>query len=243
MNPRSGTMSVSRGSVTLWSFSLDVSTGDTRRLSRVLAPDELADASRFRRSRDRARYIVGRARMRQVLGELMGEPAPVVELRRNDFGKPELPDESRLWFNLAHADGTAVLAAATSGPVGVDIELLHPVPDRDLIAASFFAPQECAELERVPPAERDAAFLRCWTRKEAYVKAVGGGLALGLSDFAVSLLPEEPAIVWAADPAVPDQWSVTDLSVHVPGHLAALVVAGPRPGVRRRPLPIETENV
>lgn len=225
----------------VWRFDLDGSR-DEIRLTRLLAPDERSRAARFRFDRDRARFVVGRARLRQVLAELTGVPAADLELATNPYGKPELPGTD-LYFNLTHAGGTGLLAVTTVGPVGVDLEPLAPVPDRDTVAERFFSQREVFELRRLSPGVRDAAFLRCWTRKEAYVKAVGGGLSLGLQDFAVSLgVTERPAIVWAADPAVVDRWSVSDLSAYCPGHVAALVLHGPAPILSYRGAATGTES-
>ncbi len=225
--------------VGVWRFELDVPTAEVDRLAGLLAPDEAARVNRFRFEVDRCRYVVGRARLRQVLGELCAVPPGALRFALNPYGKPELPG-SGVHFNLSHTGGSALLAATTAGPVGVDIERLHPVRDRDSVAEHFFSAAEVAALRELPAGRRDAAFLRCWTRKEAYVKAVGGGLSMALQDFAVSL-DAPPALLWATDRREIDRWSLTDLSAHCPGAVAALVVGGPPPIVSSRSVLTGTE--
>jgi 4'-phosphopantetheinyl transferase len=101
-------------------------------------------------------------------------------------GKPFLPNSS-LRFNLSHASGTALLALGWEHDLGVDIEDASRRLDFANIAARFFAPQERQALEDLPEAEQPAAFFRCWTAKEAYIKALGGGLSIPLDSFTVSL--------------------------------------------------------
>jgi 4'-phosphopantetheinyl transferase len=214
--------------VCLRTFALDAPASEVQRLRAVLSAAETARAESLRHPRDRDRYVVGRGRLREVLGALSGHTPAALALVTTGFGKPELPG-SGLFFNLAHAEGQALLAVTTAGRIGVDLERLQPVRDRDLIAGRFFAAAEIAALRRVPQVERDAAFLRCWTRKEAYVKAVGNGLSLSLQEFAVSTEPGRvPSILWSRDPAERLRWSVIDLSDRCPGHVAAAVVEAPR---------------
>lgn len=217
--------------VRLWRLRLDLAVPPLQRLIELLTPAERERADRFRFRVDRDRYLAGRGQLRRALGELTGTHPAALELTTGAAGKPELPG-SGVWFNLAHAGGTGVLVATTGGPVGVDIERLHAVPERDLVAARFFSDLEVAALHRQPAAGRDAGFLRCWTRKEAYVKAVGAGLSMNLRSFAVSLgAGEPPEMVWATDPQEALRWSLVDLSAYVPGHVAALAVRGPAPEV------------
>lgn len=221
--------------VSLWRFDIDRDPAEVARLAEVLSPAELRRARRFRFPRDRSRYVVGRGLLRQALGELTGRHPATLELRTGPFGKPELVG-SGVSFNLSHAEGMAVMVATRAGPVGVDLERIRPVPDGELMATRFFSDHEVAALHRVPARARDEAFLRCWTRKEAYVKAVGGGLSMALRDFAVSVdAGDVPAIVWAVDPSAAHRWSVTDLSAYVPGHVAALVATGSLPEIHPAP--------
>jgi len=90
-----------------------------------------------------------------------------------------------LEFNLAHCGGDAVIALTDCAAIGVDIELLQPVPDVESLARLVFSDVERRELELAP--DPVSAFLNGWTRKEAYVKALGLGLTAPLTEIIVSL--------------------------------------------------------
>jgi len=107
-------------------------------------------------------------------------------------GKPYIPAFPGLQFNLSNCGELAVVAATSFDEVGIDIERLRPINDMDQIARHFFAPAEYMKLMELHPSFRTKAFFDCWTRKEAYVKAVGIGLGLPLDSFEVSVGPGEP---------------------------------------------------
>ena len=99
------------------------------------------------------------------------------------------------------------------------------MPDVEQIAARFFSAGENAALRALPEGQRLEAFFNCWTRKEAYVKAVGNGLAQPLDQFQVTLTPGEPArLLKVEDPSeeVPHWFMMAFMPV--PGYVAALVV-------------------
>jgi len=197
----------------------------------ALSSDELARAARFRPGRHARLFVNGRAWLRHVLGCWRREEPSRLNFRYNQQGKPWLQGGPE--FNLAHCENAAVLALGDKRRVGVDIERLRPAPDEDkdddLVAEQFFAPGERARLRRLPETERPAAFLRCWTRKEALLKALGGGLSLPLDAFEVSFgAGEQPALLTSTWPwAQPGDWALRDLSEIWPGHVVALAFARP----------------
>ena len=158
-----------------------------------LSQTEQEKAGRFYHLRDVKRYIIGRGWMRQVLGTHLDESPAELSFTENAFGKPRLRDRDDLHFNLTHSHGYAVLVIAIGFEVGVDIELLRHAPEG--VAENFFSKTECATLACLSAADRDEGFFTCWTRKEAFVKALGEGLSFPLGDFSVSLLPGTPAAV------------------------------------------------
>lgn len=158
-----------------------------------LSEAEQEKAKRFYHLRDVKRYIIGRGWIRQVLATYLGENPALLSFTENAFGKPRLKDGGDLHFNLTHSHGYAVLVTARGFEVGADIELLRRCPEG--VAESFFSKAECGALAQLPEAERDEGFFACWTRKEAFVKALGEGLSFPLSDFSVSLDPESPAAI------------------------------------------------
>jgi 4'-phosphopantetheinyl transferase len=110
--------------------------------------------------------------------------------------------------------------------VGVDVEYVRGGKMR--LAERFFAVDEVARLRALPSDEQEHAFYRCWTRKEAFVKARGEGLSLPLHRFAVAVSAgDPPAILWVdGDDREGARWTVHDLP-EIPGYASALVVEGP----------------
>lgn len=156
------------------------------RLSTLLESEELARAARFRFEEDRDRFGVCRAAARIVLGRYLGRLPASLRFGRGPRGKPHLTDAGPLEFNLAHSGDFGLLAVAPGRAVGVDVEKIDAARSGEDVARRFFAPDEVEWLDALPPADRVAAFFSCWTRKEAYIKARGDGLALPLASFSVS---------------------------------------------------------
>jgi 4'-phosphopantetheinyl transferase len=165
------------GEVHVWSVALDHEGGCYDRLSSELSPDERDRADRFHFAIDRARFIAARAALRRILGRYLGEPRNV-RLSYGARGKPFLADAS-IQFNLAHAEDQALIAVSEGRAVGVDMEKIAPLKETGLAAAVFSA-HEVEILNALPEPARMGAFYTGWTRKEAYIKARGEGLALPL---------------------------------------------------------------
>jgi 4'-phosphopantetheinyl transferase len=196
-------------------------------MTATLAPDELARAARYRFERDRARFVVARATLRALLAAYTARPAASLGFETPGHGKPLLadPDPGQLRFNLSHSGAVALYAVASDREVGVDVERVDPRAARDV--SRILAPAEATALEALPADQRLDAFFACWTRKEAYLKARGLGLALGLDRFAVSLAPDEPVrLAWSADdPAEVTRWRLEALAPG-PGYAGALAAEG-----------------
>lgn len=207
------------------------------RLARMLSTDETERAARFHFQRDRDRFVVGRACLRVHLGRYLERPPELLRFSYEDRGKPALDPPERLAFNLAHAEGLAVYAVCLDAEVGVDVEPFQAEPP-ERVPERFFSPAEVTTLRALPDEEQPAAFLRCWTRKEAFLKARGDGLSLPLDAFDVTLAPgDAPRLVrtgWDADEAA--EWSLHDLSSSFPGYVAALAVRGGEWDVHIEPL-------
>jgi 4'-phosphopantetheinyl transferase len=151
-------------------------------------------------------------------------PPEAVTFQYNSAGKPELwPRDSGLSFNLSHSAGLAAYAFATASEVGIDVEQVRPIPDLESIAAQHFSAPECSELFAADPASRCEIFYRIWTRKEAYVKAIGSGLSIPLR----SLDLGSRSIYSSADRA----WSIYGLAPPS-GYAGALVADGAGRDVR-----------
>jgi 4'-phosphopantetheinyl transferase len=164
-------------------------------LREALSSDELQRAAAFRFEKHKSDYIAARGLLRTILGKYIGRPAEALEFRYGPQGKPYLRDveNCKLQFNLSHSENCAVYAVTLDREVGIDVERIRELPDMDSIARRFFSQAEVADLQAVSSELRAESFYNCWTRKEAYIKAVGSGLSLPLDRFRVSLLPGQAA--------------------------------------------------
>lgn len=214
--------------VHVWLVVVSDSAAAVPRLERVLSPDERASAAKLATAELRTRYVVAHGALRSVLARYLAVPPERLTFGRNAYGKPFVAGPHELRFNLSHAGDLAVIGVCQTRRLGIDVERVRADLDLDRLAAFAFSAPELAAWRRVPPAERPAAFFAAWTRKEAYVKAQGLGLALPLKSFAVALEPAaEPALVWAeGDAAAPRQWTLHALPVG-PGYAGAVAVEGP----------------
>jgi len=157
-----------------------------------LVPDERQRAERFRFERDRRRFIVAHGVLRDILGRYLKCSPAQVSFSYNQYGKPALAQESEaigLRFNMSHSHEVALYALTRAREVGVDVELLREDFASLEIAERFFSRSEVALLNSLAPELRTDGFFNCWTRKEAYIKALGEGLSHPLDRFAVSLAP------------------------------------------------------
>ena len=169
-----------QGRVHVWTVALDGPAERPGRLGACLSPDETTRARRFHFEVHRRRFTVARGALRHLLGAYLRRSPESLVFRYGHRGKPELPEAPELSFNLSHSEERALLAVSHVAALGVDIERLRPMDDMEAIARRFFSPPEHAALMALAPGERVAGFFRCWTRKEAYLKAVGEGLAIPL---------------------------------------------------------------
>lgn len=228
------------GELHVWEASLNRRPAEVARLRRLLAADECARADRFRFERDRSRYIVGRGVLRILLGRYLGAAAQDVAFEYGSFQKPRLAD-GRLWFNVSHSGPLAMYAVTTAGEVGIDVELADRDFARERIAERFFSPAEVSALRSLPEPLQPLAFLTCWTRKEAFIKARGDGLSLALDSFDVTLKPGSPAMLLgtAWSEVEPRQWSFRDISDPSAGYVAAVAIRGDGWRLVRRRVPDE----
>lgn len=226
---------LAEGEVHLWYASLELPTTTILTLRTLLSADELARAKRFHFERDRRRFIVARGLLRLLLGRYLSLSSADIRFDYSDFGKPALHPEQNpqnLCFNVSHS-GEMVIYAMTQGRrIGVDVEELRALDGLEQIAASFFSSRENNLLRTLPDAQKQRAFFNCWTRKEAFIKADGQGLSLGLDSFDVTLHPHEPAQLLEVrkGPAeetenAAERWTLAAVETS-DGYVAAVVVEG-----------------
>jgi len=216
--------------VHVWLADLDPPPADGRRLSALLSDDERERAQRFHFERDQRRFAVGRGILRDILGLYLDWDPGRLMFAYGARGKPMLSrgcGDGTLRFNLSHSQEVGLIAVARSREVGVDIEHIRPMRDIEAMASRSFSRQESAALFGLSPERRQRGFFACWTRKEAYLKAIGDGLAFSLDAFAVSIDPDEPArLLWVAgEPNGPNDWTLVGVTPPRDA-IGAVVVSG-----------------
>jgi 4'-phosphopantetheinyl transferase len=198
------------GTIDLWLWRLDADEAAAARLAVLLDGEERARARRFVFPLHAHRFIAGRARLRLILQDYVGVPAAQLRFDYGAQGKPSLVGApgAALHFNLSHTGDLAALAVSAESDLGVDIETIRPVTED--VAGRFFSAAERAALAALPADERERGFFRCWTRKEAMIKALGGGLSIALDSFDVTLAPGVPPrlLRLAGEPDAPERWSL-----------------------------------
>jgi 4'-phosphopantetheinyl transferase len=223
------------GEVQVWRINLLRPPAEITRRQNLLTNAEKNQAAQFHSDRDQRRFIVRRSARRQLLATHLGLKPEAIRIESANFQKPaiaETQNPDRLRFNCTHSADWALIAIAREQEVGVDLEQHRPMADAGDLAGEFFSAHEIRELAELPPALKLAGFYNCWTRKEAFVKAIGLGLACPLNRFSVTLSPGRPAALLevADDPDARTKWSLISIAAN-PDYSSALVVAGKPPAV------------
>jgi 4'-phosphopantetheinyl transferase len=220
------------GELHTWLIALDRDQHELLDLRCLLSTQERERADRFHFERDRRRYIAGRGTLRQLLARYTRRPAEPLQFAYGRKGKPSLPG-SAFQFNLSHSGGMAVLAVTQGRAVGIDIEHLRAVAGWQEVMKCCFSTKEQAAILDLPESEQQAAFLTCWTRKEAYVKATGDGLGIPLDRFSVDVEPgSEPALLEVLDlPSEAARWRFANLPV-ADGYIGVVAHDGAFDGIQ-----------
>ncbi len=216
--------------VQLWRADLEAIGADESRWQTVLSSDETVRAARFHFPRDRQRFVASRAVLRTILAGYLAIDTAGVNFSYSSKEKPLLGPAhagSDVMFNVSHSGGIALFAFTRHFDIGIDVEQVRRDFDLDAIARRFFSAHEQSQLAALPVDARVEGFFRCWTRKEAYIKATGDGLSLPLSQFDVSLVAEETNALRATRPDAAEaaRWLLRE----VPGghgYIAALCARG-----------------
>jgi 4'-phosphopantetheinyl transferase len=201
------------GEVHVWAIDLGTDPGA---LVHLLSAAEADRAGRYRFERHRRRFVMSRAWQRLILASYGTGAAVDLNFVEGANGKPRLAGSlpRAVEFNASRSGDLALLAVAAGVPVGVDVERMDEMADMAHVARDHFSASEYDELMALPVAQCREAFYACWTRKEAYLKAVGDGLAAPLDGFDVTLRPEEPSGIRSirGSPAEAARWSLTGLA-------------------------------
>lgn len=216
------------GEVHLWQIHLVAPNDEILRGRSVLSPEEVERADRFHFDKHRRRFIVAHAALRTILSSYLNVSPSDVSFSCGPKGKPELSanlEKSGIRFNLSHSGDYALLGVTRNLCLGVDIEFVNHEFGTEEIATRFFSPGEIETLHAVPDAQKSPAFFSCWTRKEAYIKAVGDGLSIPLDSFDVAFAPGAPPALLRVQIPEHRYWKLYDLPAPE-GYKAALVIEG-----------------
>lgn len=211
--------------ITVWRIAL-YSHSWKERLWPLLDAAEQARARRFCNADLQRRYIIAHGGLRLILANIVHQSPETLHLIANPWGKPAL-SQGGLVFNLSHSQDLALCAVASAGEIGIDIESFRPAysAERLVIARRFFHPAEYQFLNMITDAAQNAAFLRCWTRKEAYIKAKGLGLSLPLNQFHISCATIPELISSECFPEDVGRYRLGDINVPL-GYWASFAYSG-----------------
>jgi 4'-phosphopantetheinyl transferase len=206
----------------VWKASIAPSEGRVAHAAPLLSSEEMVRSGGYADEGRRQRFILRRAMLRRLLSLYTDTPPRRLEIRQDRLGKLTLLG-SHLEFSVSHAADVVMFALSPSGRVGIDVERTHTAFDTRRIERRFFSPQEREILARLSGADRTLAWFRCWTRKEAYVKALGEGISARFRHVSVPILAADSPI--PIDAGAGSQWLIENLSAP-PGHVAAIAYEG-----------------
>ena len=220
-------MAAEPDSVQVWTIDLESNCPLVTDFRGLLSKDEIARADKFLFEKGRNEFTITRGALRTLMGSYLGVAPTELRFSYSAHGKPGLEGDFRnaAEFNVSHSDGMAIVCIAQQSRLGVDVEKVRLDFEHQRIAERFFSDHEREQLRHLPAREIPYAFFRCWTRKEAFIKALGEGLSHPLHQFDVELRAEEPARLLSTRPnaAEASRWLVFDIPVPA-GYLAALAM-------------------
>jgi len=219
-------LTLSPSEVHVWRAKLDEEGRSQTIYKPLLSPDELIVANRFFFEHDRIRYITSRGTLRFILANYLSMDPQMISIVQGQFGKPLLEnDPHHIQFNLSHSNGLGLFAFTIGHRIGIDVERILPLRDFEQIADFFLSPNEMEALDRLPGESRLDGFYAAWTRKEAFVKALGVGIGNSLDKFEVNVSPDEEPVITALHQEIANGsvWRLLDLKPD-PNYAAALAV-------------------
>src|SRR5689334_7179358 len=223
--------SLETGTVHVWRIVLNQDDEKLDRFRRTLEASELERARRFHFDVHRRHFIVARGFLRSVVARYLGSQPGALRFEYGAYGKPALESGHTLRFNLSHSNEVALLAVTLDAELGVDVEHIRADFASEDIARRYFSRAEVEVFNSLPPEERVEAFFRCWTRKEAYIKAIGKGFSHALDAFDVTLAPGVEPVLLRAEDDDASRWWMGDIEVGE-GYAGALMVERPVAEVR-----------
>ncbi len=216
----------------IWTIPINSSEFVAARLFDHISPEEQQRSERFAFAHLKRAFVLTHGALRILLAKYIGERPRDIQFTYGQYGKPSVPNARSIHFNISHSGYIASFAFTQGLEIGIDVEQLRVLSDMDDIARRFFSADEVADLLSLPSELRRLAFFLCWTRKEAYIKAIGGGLSIPLDSFRVTLIPgQPPSLMHPGEKRFSNSiWTLTDIEL-APPYAGAGAVA--YPGIER----------
>lgn len=215
--------------VHIWLVNIQKEMPNLGYLSGILSYEELDRAGRFVFDKDRHCYIISHGILRLILSRYIRINAKDIKFSTQKKGKPILdhPEFNNYMFNLSHANNYVIYGITRNKEVGIDIEYMRLFTDCDILVNNFFSKKEINEYFNLPESIRKKAFFTCWTRKEAFVKAIGDGLYFPLNSFSVSPNPNVESEIEIHDYGlIKNKWSLQDIKIEDSNYVSAIVIEG-----------------
>ena len=214
--------------VHLWNICLDQTGPSIDDFASILSEEEYNRANSYISETIRRRYIVSHGFLRIILGAYLNQDPSEVRIVSGPYGKPCLEEgQETIQFSMSHSEEQALFAFAQKSRIGIDLEKIREIPNMEQIVKRYFSERENDEFFQLSPRDRPIGFFNGWTRKEAFVKAIGRGMTFPLRKIEVSLSPNVRAELLNAE-GYPESmlgWSLHHLEP-ASGYLAALAVEG-----------------
>lgn len=176
--------------IQIWHGNIDIKDAYYQNYWRVLDAAEQAHAEKIKNDLLRKRYVEVHGRLRNVLSETLNEPPEKINIKKAEYGKPYLADRPDLAFSLSHSASAMVIALGRNCRLGVDLEICKLRTGLSALVDKCFSKEEIEYWNKLSETQKTVEFYRFWTRKEAFVKAIGRGIALGLNQCVIN--PENP---------------------------------------------------
>ncbi len=218
-------------SIHIWLADIEKEGPNHECLSCILSPGEKERIKRFVFDKDKKRFLITHGLLRLILGRYTGIAPDALRFSVMEKGKPVLENSGGrdIRFNLSHSGKYVIYAITERREIGIDIEYMREFSDADRIVNRFFSKREIEEYFRLDPGMRKRAFFKCWTRKEAFIKAIGRGFYMPLRNFSVSPDPDAKSGIEIHQESIPDRkWSIYDVELEDADYTASIAYEGQR---------------
>lgn len=199
--------------IQIWHGNMAADNAYYKNYWRVLDASEQAHAEKIKNDLLHKRFVESHGRLRNILAQVLNEPPEQLNIKKTDHGKPYLADTPGLVFNLSHSENMMVIAVAWNCQLGVDIECCKSRGGLAGLVDKCFAEEEIVHWKQLPEDKKVTEFYRFWTRKEAFVKATGRGIGLGLSRCVINPENQSEFLRVPADYGQASTWHALDIDL------------------------------